>query len=103
MCGIAGRFSPTRLAVDEAWHCRADRLLSHRGPDGSGYYADDRCQLVHRRLALLDLSPTGDQPMGNEDGSIQIIFNGEIYNHAELRAKLAGKHCFRGTSDTEVL
>jgi asparagine synthase (glutamine-hydrolysing) len=81
-----------------------DALLTHRGPDGSGRYADARCELVHRRLALLDLSRTGSQPMPNEDGSIQVVFNGEIYNHAELRAELRSRgHQFRGSSDTEVL
>lgn len=104
MCGIAGRFHPIALPIDKSWHERADRLLSHRGPDGSGYFSDACCELVHRRLALLDLSPTGHQPMDNEDGSVWAVFNGEIYNHQELRAELkALGHHFRGTSDTEVL
>ena len=81
-----------------------DALLAHRGPDGRGHYADDRCELVHRRLALLDLSETGSQPMANEDGRILVVFNGEIYNHRELRSELRSKgHLFRGSSDTEVL
>ena len=103
MCGIAGRFNPTRLISDPDWHIRADRLLEHRGPDGRGRYVDEHCEFVHRRLALIDLSPTGHQPMANEDGSVQIIFNGEVYNHADLRKTLAPNHVFRGTSDTEVL
>ena len=104
MCGIAGRFHPVALPPDPDWASRADDLLAHRGPDGRGRYADSRCELVHRRLALLDLSSTGAQPMPNEDGSIQVVFNGEIYNHRELRAELAGLgHRFRGSSDTEVL
>ena len=104
MCGLAGRFHPVVLPADPQWRLRADRLLAHRGPDGRGHYADARCELVHRRLALLDLSQTGAQPMPNEDGSIQVVFNGEIYNHRELRAELSGKgHVFRGRSDTEVL
>jgi len=104
MCGIAGRFHPAALPPAPDWQARADALLIHRGPDGSGSYRDERCELVHRRLALIDLSPTGHQPMANEDESVLVIYNGEIYNHRELRAKLvAAGHRFRGTSDTEVL
>nr|MBA3445282.1 asparagine synthase (glutamine-hydrolyzing) [Gemmatimonadales bacterium] len=104
MCGLAGRFHPIALPPDPAWRSRADALLAHRGPDGRGHYADARCELVHRRLALLDLSRTGSQPMGNEDGSVQVVFNGEIYNHQELREWLRGRgHIFRSRSDTEVL
>jgi asparagine synthase (glutamine-hydrolysing) len=104
MCGLANRFHPEMLPLDAAWARRADALLAHRGPDGSGHYVDDRCELVHRRLALIDLSAAGAQPMPNEDGSIQIVFNGEIYNHRELRVELQARgHRFRGSSDTEVL
>jgi asparagine synthase (glutamine-hydrolysing) len=104
MCGIAGRFHPVSLPPDPLWAARADVLLAHRGPDGRGHYLDSRCELVHRRLALLDLSPTGAQPMGNEDGSVQVVLNGEIYNHRELRSELQNRgHRFRGSSDTEVL
>jgi asparagine synthase (glutamine-hydrolysing) len=104
MCGLAGRFHPISLPPDPKWRWRVDALLEHRGPDGRGHYSDARCELVHRRLALLDLSPTGAQPMLNEDGAIQAVFNGEIYNHRELRSELQGRgHRFRGTSDTEVL
>jgi asparagine synthase (glutamine-hydrolysing) len=104
MCGLAGRFHPVALQPDPEWRARADSLLAHRGPDGSGHYADARCELVHRRLALLDLSHTGSQPMPNEDGSVLVVFNGEIYNHADLRSELRSRgHTFRGSSDTEVL
>jgi len=104
MCGLAGRFHATALAPDPAWTGRADELLRHRGPDGAGRYADERCELVHRRLALIDLSPRGAQPMTNEDGSIQVVYNGEIYNHGELRASLLRRgHVFKSSSDTEVL
>jgi asparagine synthase (glutamine-hydrolysing) len=104
MCGLAGRFHPATLPLDKAWHARAGRLLEHRGPDGSGHYADDRCELVHRRLALIDLSPTGHQPMTNRDQAVWVVYNGEIYNHRELRVDLARRgYTFRGTSDTEVL
>jgi asparagine synthase (glutamine-hydrolysing) len=104
MCGLAGRFHPVSLPPDSLWASRVDALLAHRGPDGRGHYHDARCELVHRRLALLDLSPTGAQPMPNEDGSVQVVFNGEIYNHRELRSELQARgHLFRGSSDTEVL
>jgi asparagine synthase (glutamine-hydrolysing) len=104
MCGIAGRYDATGLPRNDRWHVEADRVLRHRGPDGSGYFHDAHCELVHRRLALIDLSPTGHQPIANEDGSVQVIFNGEIYNHRELRADLVARgHRFRGTSDSEVL
>ena len=104
MCGIAGRFDPTGLSPARVWRERAARLLAHRGPDGEGHYADAHCELVHRRLALIDLSPTGNQPLANEDGEILVVFNGEIYNHRELRSDLQSRgHSFRGTSDTEVL
>ncbi|HLZ44696.1 MAG TPA: asparagine synthase (glutamine-hydrolyzing) [Gemmatimonadales bacterium] len=104
MCGIAGRFDLGRLAPAGDWGSRATQLLAHRGPDGAGHFGDQYCELVHRRLALIDLSPTGNQPLANEDGSVLVIFNGEIYNHPELRIGLQRRgHRFRGTSDTEVL
>jgi asparagine synthase (glutamine-hydrolysing) len=104
MCGIAGRFQIDQLPPADGWAQRADRLLAHRGPDGSGHFVDERCELVHRRLALIDLSETGRQPMTNETGELQVVFNGEIYNHRELRALLRARgHAFRSTSDTEVL
>jgi asparagine synthase (glutamine-hydrolysing) len=104
MCGVAGRFHPVALRGAPGWAPRVSALLAHRGPDGEGHYRDDRCELVHRRLALIDLSPTGHQPMANEDSTIYVVFNGEIYNHRELRGELEGRgHRFRGTSDTEVL
>ena len=104
MCGLAGRFHASRLPAAPGWHERADRLLAHRGPDGAGHWVDDRCELVHRRLALIDLSPAGAQPLANETGDIWVVFNGEIYNHGVLRALLAARgHVFRSRSDTEVL
>jgi asparagine synthase (glutamine-hydrolysing) len=104
MCGFAGRFHSVALPPDPEWRLRADALLAHRGPDGQGFHTDARCELVHRRLALLDLSRSGAQPMANEDGSVLVVYNGEIYNHQELRERLTAKgHVFRGRSDTEVL
>jgi asparagine synthase (glutamine-hydrolysing) len=104
MCGIAGRFHPQQLPPDPRWLAEANRRLAHRGPDGEGVFRDEHCELAHRRLALLDLSPTGHQPMSNADGSIWITYNGEVYNHPELRRELESRgYRFRGTSDTEVL
>jgi len=102
MCGIVGyfgSFTPKRLV-------EADRLQAHRGPDADGMWFDSGAGigLAHRRLSILDLSPAGAQPMGSEDGSVVLVFNGEIFNFRELRAELeASGHHFRGHSDTEVL
>jgi len=104
MCGLAGRFHAERMPPAPGWHQRADQLLAHRGPDGAGHWADQHCELVHRRLALVDLSPAGAQPLTNETGDIWIVFNGEIYNHGALRDLLSARgHAFRSRSDTEVL
>jgi asparagine synthase (glutamine-hydrolysing) len=77
--------------------------IAHRGPDGEGAWVEPGLGLVHRRLSIIDLT-SGDQPLGNEDGSVQVVFNGEIYNFQELRARLETRgHRFRTRSDTEVL
>jgi asparagine synthase (glutamine-hydrolysing) len=99
MCGIAG-FS--WKDEDLAWKM-AD-ALAHRGPDQSGVYSDDWFSLGHRRLSVIDLSESGQQPMPNEDGSIWITFNGEIYNYQTLREDLITRgHHFRSRTDTEVI
>jgi asparagine synthase (glutamine-hydrolysing) len=104
MCGLAGRFHPVRLPDAPGWHARADELLRHRGPDGSGHWRDEHCELVHRRLAIIDLSAAGRQPMTNEDGDVLVVYNGEIYNHRPLRRDLERRgHRFRSGTDTEVL
>ena len=79
-------------------------LLAHRGPDGEGFYVSPShsFNLGHRRLSIIDVA-AGAQPMGNEDNSIQVVLNGEIYNYRELTAELALRHAFRTRSDTEVL
>ena len=78
-------------------------LLHHRGPDGEGKYLSGAVGLGHRRLSIIDLR-TGDQPMGNEDGTVQVVYNGEIYNFRELRAVLENRgHRFKSTTDTEVI
>jgi asparagine synthase (glutamine-hydrolysing) len=76
--------------------------LSHRGPDDQGLYLDAMAGLGHRRLSIIDLGG-GHQPMSNEDGSLWIVFNGEIYNYRELRQRLERSHCFATDSDTEVI
>jgi asparagine synthase (glutamine-hydrolysing) len=108
MCGIAGlirhAYDAGSLAPD---HSAVSRMLAaqvHRGPDGDGIYQDERVVLGHRRLSIIDLSAAGKQPMSNEDGSLQVTFNGEIYNHRELREELRGAgHAFQSRTDTEVL
>src|ERR1700683_4598992 len=107
MCGIAGFILKTGLPDPEARLRMMADSIRHRGPDGEGYFvspAGSGYQLgfAHRRLAIIDLV-TGEQPMAHESG-VTLIFNGEIYNFIELRRELeALGHCFRTTSDTEVL
>lgn len=106
MCGIAGIVSSREGAASPERLVRMRDAMAHRGPDGEGLWHDPdrRVGLAHRRLAIVDLSPAGAQPMATEDGALRIVYNGEIYNHLELRAELekAGAH-FRGRSDTEVI
>ena len=105
MCGIAGLlyFDPQR-AVDAGLLDRMTDVLAHRGPDGRGTHRDGPLGLGHRRLAIIDLSPDGAQPMTNEDGTVWVALNGEIYNFQELRPQLEAKgHRFSSKSDTEVL
>jgi asparagine synthase (glutamine-hydrolysing) len=104
MCGIAGILlaDSTRGVPDNACQRMGD-ALAHRGPDASGVYLDKGVGLAHRRLSIIDLAG-GNQPLGNEDGSIHVIFNGEIYNYLDLRRDLEAKgHRFATHSDTEVL
>ena len=77
--------------------------LIHRGPDDSGFYETNYFAMGHRRLKIIDLSPLGRQPMCNEDGTVWLAFNGEIYNYLELRSQLKANHRFRSESDTEVI
>ncbi len=106
MCGIFGVFNfYQKLPINKELFKEATNLLAHRGPDGEGYYFDENngIGLSHRRLSILDL-PTGDQPMCNEDGTIWIVFNGEIYNYKEMKNDLLQKgHVFKTKSDTEVI
>jgi asparagine synthase (glutamine-hydrolysing) len=107
MCGICGElsFSPD-LKVEERSLLAMAATLQHRGPDHSAAFvaADGRAGLGFRRLSIIDLSAAGHQPMANEDGSVQLVFNGEIYNFRELRKGLAARgHAFRSNADSEVI
>ena len=109
MCGITGFWNPQRNEDDAALHNLVRGMtdsIIHRGPDDSGAWvdADAGMALGFRRLAIVDLSPTGHQPMHSADDRYVIVFNGEVYNFLELRAELTALgHSFRGTSDTEVM
>jgi asparagine synthase (glutamine-hydrolysing) len=110
MCGIAGFLSFSNLANFEVQRIaeKMNTAISHRGPNESGYWRDDESQvfLVHRRLSIIDLTPSGSQPMVSLCGRFVIVFNGEIYNHLEIRKKLHLDYDYsiwRGTSDTETL
>ncbi|SFZ85946.1 asparagine synthase (glutamine-hydrolysing) [Devosia enhydra] len=108
MCGLAGFYDPAG-GTESAFRTRIEAMihtLAHRGPDGQGIWIDEKIALGHRRLAILDLSEAGAQPMASPDGRFIIIFNGEIYNHLDLRRELASEDAvqdWRGHSDTETL
>src|SRR5262245_32392724 len=105
MCGIAGALArranePPPAGAVEIFAA----AMIHRGPDGFGFWKRGPVALGHRRLAIIDLSEAGRQPMTNEDGQVAIVVNGEIYNHRQLRAELEAKgHRFRSASDSEVI
>jgi len=102
MCGICGIASSIAPPSRELIRRMCDAIV-HRGPDGEGFYFDACIGMGMRRLAVIDLV-TGDQPMSNETGSVQVVFNGEIYNYRELRRQLEQRgHRFRTSSDTEVI
>src|SRR5687767_10367625 len=105
MCGIAGTYA-TGAAVGRGLDsARAmATLIAHRGPDADGFLVRERASLANRRLAIIDLSEAGRQPLYNEDGSIGLVYNGELYNFQALRAELIERgHVFRSHSDTEVI
>ena len=103
MCGICGIFDFTGNLIDQEIIRRMNSAIVHRGPDGEGEFFDKEVGLGHRRLSIIDVGG-GGQPIGNEDGSIQVVFNGEIYNFIELRDELQKfGHQFRTHSDTEVI
>jgi asparagine synthase (glutamine-hydrolysing) len=103
MCGLCGVVELDRPPARETVERMLDDL-AHRGPDGRGVFAADGVCLGHLRLAIIDLSDAGLEPFASDDGRLQLVFNGEIYNYLELREELRGKgHVFRTATDTEVL
>jgi asparagine synthase (glutamine-hydrolysing) len=103
MCGICGVVEAGRPA-DRDTVVRMSEALAHRGPDGAGLFTADGVALGHRRLAIIDLGDGGIQPFASDDGQLQLLHNGEIYNYLELRRELEGKgHRFHTATDTEVL
>src|SRR5579862_879609 len=108
MCGICGVYEYGSSAPAITAELIADMrdTMAHRGPDDAGVWLSDdrRVGLGHRRLSIVDLSSAGHNPMANEDGSVWITYNGEIYNHEKLRGPLIDKgHRYRSRSDTETI
>lgn len=104
MCGITGIFNLNGETVSPVVLRRMTDAVAHRGPDGEGFHTDRFVGLGHRRLAILDLSPAGHQPMISPDGRVALVYNGEVYNFQELRAELQAEgYTFRSRSDTEVV
>jgi len=104
LCGIAGIFHLNGAAVSDNQIKRMTRALAHRGPDGEDVYVNENIALGHRRLAILDISPKGAQPMSSKNGEWVIVFNGCIYNFHELKRQLQARgHAFVSTGDTEVI
>jgi asparagine synthase (glutamine-hydrolysing) len=104
MCGICGIFYPdARERADRGTLAQMNAQISHRGPDDDGFFVEGNVGLAMRRLSIIDVK-TGHQPLSNEDGRFWIVYNGEIYNHQELRAGLEAKgHRYRTQSDTETI
>ena len=104
MCGIAGIFNLNGEPVSPVILRKMTDAIAHRGPDGEGFYSDGFIGLGHRRLAIIDLSPAGHQPMLSQDGQVILSFNGEVYNFQELRIELeALGYQFRSRTDSEVV
>src|SRR2546427_424987 len=103
MCAICGIYNSSGKPIDRAVLGKMMLSMRHRGPDGEGMFVDKGIGLGHRRLSIIDVDG-GSQPMSNEDRSLEVVFNGEIYNFIELRKELESRgHEFRTRSDTEVI
>src|SRR5215207_9645860 len=104
MCGITGVVHVNGSPVSAPTVAKMNGSLAHRGPDAEGVWTNGPVGLGNRRLAIIDLSPSGHQPMGNESGDVVIVYNGELYNFQNLRVELeSAGHCFHSDSDTEVV
>jgi asparagine synthase (glutamine-hydrolysing) len=103
MCGILGLYDPAGITADSSRFSAALDRLARRGPDDSGTWQDAFVRLGHRRLAVVDLTPAGHQPMESSDRRYVIVFNGEIYNHRDIRPRLLPRDGWLGSSDTETL
>jgi asparagine synthase (glutamine-hydrolysing) len=103
MCGIAGYITVVPSVPQRSVLERMTDALRHRGPDDSGYYQDEHASLGHRRLSIIDVA-AGHQPMANENGSVWIVYNGEIFNHADVRPALeTAGHRYVTRCDTETI
>src|ERR1700676_3181234 len=104
MCGICGVFySDRKQRVNRDSLATMNQRIVHRGPDDGGLFVEENVGLAMRRLSIIDVQ-SGHQPLSNEDGSIWIVFNGEIYNHQDLRKDLESRgHVYRTRSDTETI
>jgi len=105
MCGISGIVNFSGITQEWKNHLHTiNSAMPHRGPDADGFWFDDFVGLGHRRLSILDLSTSANQPMSQAEGRCHIVFNGEIFNFAEIRKELEGKYPFQTDhSDTEVI
>ena len=105
MCGIAGAINFQNLdASNESIVKSFSKCISHRGPDADGFYMDQNIAFAHKRLSIIDIDSNSNQPMFSEDKNIVLVYNGEIYNHEEIRKRLHKKHIFQTkNSDTEVI
>ena len=104
MCGIVGVFNLNNQTVNRNVLKSMSNKIAHRGPDGQGYYLKDNIGLAHNRLAILDISKKGAQPMSSKNNKWTIVFNGCIYNFSELKQELKAKgYIFNSYSDTEVI
>src|SRR5690348_5352629 len=104
MCGIAGIYNMDGAPPDPGVLARMSGCIAHRGPDGEHFFTEDGVGLAHRALRIIDLSDAAVQPMTNEDRTLWLSFNGEIYNYLELRPELEAKgHRFSSHSDTETI